>query len=68
MANNQQARDDHGRFAGNNHVQEQAARQNDRFPVIAHDGARSVASHTGTYRGLGASSPAQQRKYERRTK
>jgi hypothetical protein len=60
------ARTPDGRFAGNNHAPEAAARDAKRYPTTAHDGGHSVGSHTGTMRGLGVATAAQQRKYERR--
>lgn len=68
MTSENVARDSQGRFASGNHAGEAKQRDAGRFPVTAHDSAHSVGSHTGTLRGLGVATAAQQRTYERRAR
>lgn len=61
------ARDMAGKFAGGAEV---AARNAGTYPVTAHQGVPSVSTHPsngGPLRGMGASTPSQQRQYERRS-
>lgn len=67
MTSENVARDSKGRFANSGHSAEAAARDAKRYPTTRHVGP-SVGASTGTLRGLGVATAAQQRSYERRAK